>query len=285
MPNIACVIVFFNPTALSMHTVSRLAAHAYPVVVVVNKADDAQVVALAGLAHVHVIQNAYNVGLATALNQGLGFAFSELAVDYVVAFDQDSVPDLTLPQQLAQELEADDSQRLACLGPMLVDRKSVNAAYTYDQQKNLSLGPRTIPTSGTLITRDSWHNVGPMLDDLFIDGIDHEWCFRAYAKGYRVGVSRHVAMLHDMGDTGVRVWGRYKPIHRSPIRHYFIVRNTLYLCSLAYVPAVWKMSELLKTVRRMVVYLLVSTNRMKTLKLMTRAVQDGVRGRLGPCPV
>lgn len=266
-----------------MHTVEALAEHAYPVVVVVNQAESAQIAALSALTHVYVIENDCNVGLATALNQGLGFAFGELGLSYVVTLDQDSVPDMTLPRRLAAEFESASSLKLACLGPMLIDRKSVNATYSYEQQNEGILHPRSIPTSGTLIPRDAWQTVGPMLDALFIDGIDHEWCFRAYSKGYRVGISKQVSMLHDMGDTGIRVFGRYKPIHRSPVRHYFIVRNTLYLCSLSYVPFGWKVAEMVKTVRRMVVYLGVSTDRMKTLRLIVRAVQDGVRGRLGPC--
>ena len=89
MSDVGCVIVFFNPTALSMHTVEALAEHAYPVVVVVNQAESAQIAALSALTHVYVIENGCNVGLATALNQGLGFAFGELGLNYVVTLDQD----------------------------------------------------------------------------------------------------------------------------------------------------------------------------------------------------
>lgn len=285
-PDVACVIVFFNPAASAIDTVATLAGYPYPLVVVVNQASSRQIVALAALDHVHVIENSCNLGLATALNQGLGFAFDVLGIRYVLTLDQDSVPDPTLPQRLALALGEEGYSRVACIGPVLVDRKSMDGRYTYDQQSDCTKsGPRTIPTSGTLFTHEAWRDVGPMLEPLFIDGIDHEWCFRAYAKGWRVAVSRQVTMLHDMGDAGIRVFGRFKPIHRSPIRHYFIIRNTLYLCSLGYVPAGWKLSELLKTLRRLVVYLLVSTDRAKSLRLMCRALRDGFSGRLGPCPI
>jgi rhamnosyltransferase len=286
LSEVACVIVFFNPTDASIDTVAALAGFPYPVVVVVNQASSKQVAALMLLNHVHVIQNMSNLGLAKALNQGLGFAFDELNVRYVIAFDQDSVPEPSLPQSLAFELAAAGSDRVACIGPVLVDRKSMNTRYAYDPQAGIDkLEPRTIPTSGTLFTREAWREVGPMLEPLFIDGIDHEWCFRAYSKGYRVAVSRDVTLLHDMGDAGIRFMGRFKPIHRSPIRHYFIIRNTVYLCSLGYIPKSWKLSELLKTIRRIAVYLAVSADRIKSLRLMCRGLRDGFSGRLGPCPI
>lgn len=286
LSEVACVIVFFNPTDASIDTVATLAGYSFPVVVVVNQATPAQVSALNALDHVHLIENPCNLGLATALNQGLGYAFDALGARYVMTLDQDSVPESSLPQSLALELEAQESGRVACLGPMLVDRKSMNTRYAYDPQVGIDkLEPRTIPTSGTLFTREAWREVGPMLESLFIDGIDHEWCFRAYNRGWRVAVSRQVTMLHDMGDAGIRVFGRFKPIHRSPIRHYFIIRNTVYLCSLDYVPKKWKISECFKTLRRLAVYLLVSTDRAKSLRLMCRALRDGFSGRLGPCPI
>lgn len=281
----ACITVFFNPDDMSIEMVRRLAAAQYVVIVVINQAEPHQVKQLGELANVHLIQNMGNLGLATALNQGFGFAFEELDVAYAVAFDQDSTPEITLPTALADALEANAAGEIACIGPTLLDRKSDHCRYAYDQSSENTSLPRTIPTSGTLITREAWQAVGPMLEPLFIDGIDHEWCFRAYDKGFKVAVSPKVTMLHDMGDAGIRVFGRFKPIHRSPIRHYFIVRNTLYLCSLAYVPTGWKVSELLKTLRRFVVYLLVSTDRSRSLRLMWRAMLDGFSGRLGPCPI
>lgn len=283
--DIACVVVFYNPAPAAVDSVQTLARAGYPVVVVVNQAAPARVAAMTGMANVHVIQNPGNLGLATALNQGLGLAFDELHVAWAVALDQDSTPPASLPRDLATALEAEASGKIACIGPTLVDRKSDHGRYAYDQSPEPTGSPRTIPTSGTLITREAWQAVGPMLEPLFIDGIDHEWCFRAYDKGFKVAVSPQVTMLHDMGDTGIRVFGRFKPIHRSPIRHYFIVRNTLYLCSLGYVPTGWKVSELLKTLRRFAVYLLVSTDRLRSLRLMCRGVLDGFSGRLGPCPI
>lgn len=282
---IACIVVFFNPTQEALETVHRLAAYGYFVVVVVNQAvpDTIQLLQLAQ--GVHPIINASNLGLATALNQGIALAFDQLNVDYVTLFDQDSMAESTLPLALASEFEGFPSNTVACIGPMLRDRKDLSATYAQNDLEFLGRMPATIPTSGTLIPLQAWRDIGPMLDSLFIDGIDHEWCLRAKHKGYQIRLSRTVTMVHDMGDASVKVLGRYKPIHRSPIRHYFIVRNTLFLASLDYLPLKWRLVELAKTVRRIAVYLCVSSDRPKSFKLICRAMADGLRGHLGPCPV
>lgn len=282
---IACIIVFFNPKPEALDTVSRLAFRGYCVVVVVNQASRDILRKLRLVQHVHLIVNPSNVGLATALNQGISLAFDQLNASYVNLFDQDSMPDDSLPLTLASEFRDFPENTLACVGPMLIDRKDPDAVYAQNNLEFLGKMPVTIPTSGTLISEVAWRKVGPMLDSLFIDGIDHEWCLRAKHKGYQIRLSQTVTMVHDMGDASVNVLGIYKPIHRSPIRHYFIVRNALFLASLQYLPLKWRLSEIAKTIRRIIVYLFVSSDRRKSFKFICRAIADGLHGRLGSCSV
>lgn len=283
--NISCVIVLFNPEAGVVDVAKELAQFGYPVILVVNAASQSILAALEAIQGTTVIVNPQNIGLASALNIGLKQGFEQNQSKFVALFDQDSQPETSLPMRLALELTEYQSESAACIGPQLTDKKQASATYTVNNRLLDPRIPRSIPTSGTVISKEAWLSVGPMLDALFIDGIDHEWCFRAYSKGYRVLVSEHVQMLHNMGDLGLNYFGSYKPVHRSPIRHYYIVRNTLYLMKLSFLPLQWRAVEFLKTLRRMVFYTAVSTNRTKTLKLMARAISDGLVGRLGACPI
>ena len=90
------------------------------------------------------------------LNQGLGFAFDQLAVDYVVTFDQDSTPEIGLPSALVQALEAEaEADHVACLGPRLLDRKSAHASYAYDQSAECRLLRQVDQLSGLIDARDA----------------------------------------------------------------------------------------------------------------------------------
>ena len=276
------VIILYHPAPEVLKTIQSLSQQVDKVVVVVNAASDEILLSIQAINNVVVIKNSSNVGLATALNSGIEFSFGELQSEFVVLFDQDSQPPVGFVNELVSEFVGTKNLNLACIGPKLVDVKGGNAEYGKNNVQFDIQSPRSIPTSGTLIAREAFIKVGPMMDALFIDGIDHEWCFRAYSRGFVVKVSDKVEMQHNMGDVGVNFFGQYKPIHRSPFRHYFIVRNAIYLSSLSYIPLKWRIVELIKTVRRICVYSVVSVNRLQSIKLIAKAIHDGIFKKLGP---
>ena len=281
-PNIvACVIVLFKPPNYTIDTVVRLANFGYSLVVVINDIDDKSLFMLRGIVGVHIIHNEKNVGLATALNQGIKYAFEKLNSSYVNLYDQDSLPDDNLPLNLVAEIEASRNINCACIGPNIVDVKIDGNKKGGGAPHSLLLDPQTIITSGTLISKEMWLSIGPMLDFLFIDGVDHEWCLRARSMGYNICVSSLYTMLHNMGDDCFYFFGKYKPIHRSPIRHYYIIRNSIYLLSVTYVPLRWKILEFFKTIRRIPFYLFASNRTIESLTFIVLAVRDGFLMRSG----
>lgn len=273
---IGCVIVFFEPKDDAILTVQNLVSNNYHVIAVINKVSRSINIKLRCVPGLHIIQNKENLGLATGLNQGAAYAFDVLKLKYAIFFDQDSVPNDSLPQMLMEEFESKSNENLACISPSLIDKKSKNL-----QPNNQKL--ITAPTSGTLIPISAWKKIGPMLDGLFIDCIDHEWCFRALNQGYKIEISSDIKMLHNMGDLGIHIMGSYKPIYESPLRHYYIVRNTLLLFSYKHVPKEWLIIEILKLIPRVLFYFYFSKNKIKTLKLVLMAIKDGICGKTGRC--
>lgn len=118
------------------------------------------------------------------------------------------------------------------------------------------------------------------MERLFIDQVDHEWCFRARSKDLQTLVAHDAILAHDLGVGVIHFFGKAKSIHRSPIRHYFIVRNTLHLVTLRYVPFRWKTIELLKTVRRCAAYLLYSENRWLTFRAIHQGTKAAISGNI-----
>lgn len=276
---ICCIFVLFHPERSVEIKVKGLASRGYLVVVVSNGAEGDLLNSLRVVAGIALIENSENLGLAHALNQGIERAFDDPEVQFVALFDQDSSPPLELPLTLANELDVDLD---ACIGPRLVDLKAQDAGYRTHNSKAGTEAVASIPTSGTVISRRACGAVGPMLEELFIDGIDHEWCLRAAANGLRVRISDRVIMLHDMGDDGIVWFGDYKPLYKNPIRHFYIIRNSMYLGLHGSLPLRWRLLELLKILRRIPVYLWASNDRMRSVKLIMQALIDGSHGKLGP---
>jgi rhamnosyltransferase len=201
----------------------------------------------------------------------------ERGASYALLLDQDSRPDALMRDRLVAVATAIEAagRRLACVAPTLIDRKLPSAEVSSRDEYQTITG--TLATSGTLVTRAGWEGVGQMWEDLFIDGIDHEWCFRARNRGFETIVSTAVTMSHNMGESAISVFGRFKPIHRSAVRHYFIVRNTLWLARRDYIPLRWRASEILKLAYRAPAYLFFSTRRVRTARNLARALIDGLR--------
>jgi rhamnosyltransferase len=278
----ASVIVLYHPADEVVETISSLALDSSIVLVIVNSASDEILKRVAQINGVIILNNHSNVGLAKGLNIGIKYAFDNYSMDFVALFDQDSLPSKGLVGDLVQEFLGVSAVKLACIGPKLVDQKAGNSSYGKNNAQKELDNPRSIPTSGTVISKEAFEAIGPMLESLFIDGIDHEWCLRAYSKGFAIKVSDHLEMTHNMGDLGVNLFGQFKPIHQSPIRHYYIIRNAIYLSKQSYIPISWRMSELLKTIRRGFVYPIVSSDKLGTIRSIYHGVIDGLMDRLGP---
>lgn len=272
--DIAIAVVLYHPSVSDLDNVTQLATWGVNVVAVVNAISDEQRAKLPSGHGVTVIVNSSNLGLARALNQAVGTAI-DAGAHFVLMLDQDSRPTVDMLDRLASaatSIEA-EGRALACVAPLLRDRKAIVENGT--SSTDIAGGP-TFATSGTMLSRRAWLTVGPMLDPLFIDGIDHEWCFRARAAGFENVLVNDAVMAHDMGEGAINVMGRFRPVHRSPVRHYFIVRNTLWLARKRYIPIRWRISELIKLGYRVPSYVIFSTDKVRTAGNIVAAIADGI---------
>lgn len=268
---VVIVVVLYNPDEESIAHIRCQAGYGYNIMAVSNGCTDAQRNELSAMSGVELIENFENAGLARALNQGLE-RFLLTAMPYVLLLDQDSRVSSDMIDLLRHRaVRLHEAQvALGCVAPRLVDQKEVAATVGAPGE------PLTVATSGSLLTRKAVLEVGPMWEELFIDGIDHEWCFRARAKGFSIVVERDATLAHNMGDAGVRIGSRFRPLHRSPFRHYHILRNTLWLQKCRYIPMRWRLKELVKTFYRVPTYFFVSNDRVSTLRSILRATVDGI---------
>ena len=280
---IGCVLVLYHPESLVIDTMTRLAGAGYRVCAVINTADSDLVAKLETIPGVTLIKNPRNIGLATALNQGIACVFDDPRVGFVTLFDQDSSPDSDLPKNLARELLLLKLTEAACISPSLQDKKALDSTFKTGKTSFVAVEVLTLPTSGTLIPRTVYAQVGPMKNDFFVDAIDHEWCFRAKSLGIKRLISSKTSMMHNMGDVAVNWFGHFKPVHHSPLRHYYIVRNHIYLVIHGPAPFIWRCQELFKLLRRVVFYPFASKSPKQSVQLILWAIYDGIVGNLGEC--
>lgn len=184
-----------------------------------------------------------NVGIARAQNIGLHKAFSEFS-DYAFLLDQDSAFSPKLASELVTQFKLlSISEPVAAIGPCIhceFAQQEVKGVFHKGKEISSTIKEvKQIIASGMLLSKEAFYAVGDKEQSLFIDGVDHEWCWRARGKGLKVYQSLTARMPHRQGDARVNVLGiSFK--QGTPIRLYYQFRNLLVLARRSYVPTYWK---------------------------------------------
>jgi len=136
-------------------------------------------------------------------------------------------------------------------------------------------------TSGCLVPMDAWKCAGAFLDALFIDYVDIEWSLRLRNRGWHLFGVGDAMLMHSIGDE-IKYWFGWHISWHSPLRHYFLFRNGVYLQQLPHIPLGWKLPDGFQLLKKLVFYTLVGRPRAVHVRAMLRGIRDGWRGRLGP---
>lgn len=235
-----------------------------------------------------------NLGLAAAQNIGVAWVV-EHGCRRCIIFDQDSIPATDMVQFLTSSL--DDlllqGQVVGAVGPCQVDDRDgkitpfarfllshVAHFYCGDDEKRLIVTDFLI-SSGLLFTAEAYAAIGPFDEDLFIDNIDLDWCFRGRSAGYLFFGVCAARMRHRIGDQVVKL-GRLGTIHmHGPLRQYYIMRNRIALYRRSHAPIAWILQDIPRLVFKFFLFAIVLAPRLKNLRMMLKGIYDGVLGRFG----
>ena len=196
------VVVTYQPDLETLAVLLRAMVQQVDGIVVVDDGSGAS--ALAWLAAYHtevpfiVIPLLDNKGIALAQNVGINRAKVEGA-SYVILSDQDSepAPDMVEKLKLVAEKQLAANVPLGAVAPIYKDAEDgllsgfVQVGFFGFKRVGCEESNRVVEAdfliaSGSLIPMATIDVVGGMDDELFIDHVDTEWCFRAKSQGYRL---------------------------------------------------------------------------------------------------
>lgn len=226
--NTCAVIVTYHPDKGFPDRLERVLQQFPSAIVVDNGSRAAELPGSRGdLPNVHLVLNRANLGIAAALNQGVSLAMRQ-GFQWVVTLDQDTVVAADMLATLLDVYQKSGGGKVI-IGSNYRDahrrRNYVECADSvagYQERK-------TLITSGTLVSLSVFETIGFFLEDYFIDSVDHEFCLRARAHGYRILISCQPVMEHSIG-ASVENPSRLRQLmafNHSPTRKYFIARNTI----------------------------------------------------------
>lgn len=298
LAQVATITVTYNPDIALLREQLHALPHECPGVLVDNASEPALRAQIETLATQRpgtvLLRNADNAGLAAAINQGakaMRDAFPQAR--FLLLLDQDSLPEAGSIASLLDTIVGLQAQgkRPGCVGPMLLDvttgmqhgfHQMTRWRWTRVFPHRGSAAPvrcANLNGSGTLVPLELFIELGGLEDALFIDHVDTEWSFRVQSHGYSLYGVPAAVFQHRMGEASRRIWllgWRVWP-WRSPLRHRYLFRNTLWLMRRSHVPAVWKFWAAIKLLLTTSVHAAADPRRGEQLRAMRQGLVEGLR--------
>ncbi len=217
--------------------------------------------------NVRIACNHVNRGIAAALNQ-IGDAASETNKKFFITLDQDSISDEKLTETLYFMFDS-NSVGMAC--PYINRRGDFIAADTKREVK-------TAITSGSMVKTDVWKEIQGFWEYLFIDEVDHEFCYQLHRKGYIVVQTDAVSINHIIGTPFSKtILGHtFHPTNHSPFRRYYITRNNLIMQHLFPEEKEPFGNRYAMLFRMIISIILCEDNKFKKISAICKGVIDGV---------
>ena len=134
----------------------------------------------------------------------------------------------------------------------------------------------SVISSISMISRKALMDIGGFDESLFIDGVDHEWCWRAWHNcGFRSYVVDNAFLYHRLGEGDKKLLGRDISIPAYK-RLFYQYRNYIWLCKRDYVPRYWKRKHFIKYFIKLFYYPLFISPRLNYLKNIFIGLKEGL---------
>ncbi|WP_350939789.1 glycosyltransferase family 2 protein [Vibrio metschnikovii] len=286
MKNIYAVLVAYNPEPGEVQkSILNLLKQCSKVVLCNNSSMPLPNVKETG--NVKIFNFKRNLGIASAQSIGMTWAFEDGA-DFVLQMDQDSLLPSTMVSSLISRYEELTTlgYKVGIIGPRHYDKitNTVDVSRLPKGRKvsglNCEVVKETI-SSACLISSELFCQIGKMDDDLFIDLVDWEYCWRAKKHGYLTVRDNDLLLPHRVGNGITKLYGSIGARTPSPVRHYYHSRNVILMIPRGYVPLGFKVKNLFKLLIKLVVYPYKFSDGKVRFHYILKGILDGLKGKKG----
>lgn len=225
--------------------------------------------------HITYIPLNDNMGIAEALNVGFRKA-KELGVKWVITMDQDSILPDDMIEKYLNFIKEHSQEKIGILSPliMMYDGEKLTPKDSYDEIEEAI-------TSGCMVNIKSFDEAQGFKSEMFIDGVDFEYCYNIKQYGYKIFRLNNVLMQHHLGNTKeYKLFGKhlFYVTNHNYIRRYYMTRNSLYIKQLYFADS---KPNIIKSLIPYVKILLFENDKLRKFKYIRLAKKDFKCGKLG----
>ena len=284
MKNKYCaVIVVFYPNKIDLiKKIKTLLKLNIFVVLVNNTPDNSLNIKIQDNKRILIINNKKNYGIAKAQNQAIKYLKSQ-SFNASFFFDQDSI----FSGELISNLTACLSKDINIIGPICIDantnkeipsitmKKYGQAEFTYNKNQKYLKKVSLIISSGSLIKLNVFDKVGLFDENLFLDYVDLEWCFRCIKFKEQIYIDPKSTLEHKIGN-GIKQLLFFKTIMHSPFRTYYKIKNPILLLKFSHIPKIWVLKEIVSSFKGLLIILILDKKRFRHIHKSLLGIKDAL---------
>lgn len=267
---ISAIIVWYKPSADHIQNTIRLAKRLNNIIIIDNS-ENQNTFSLGEYDNITYIPLGRNYGIAHALNIGCQTAIRSYD-EFVLMLDQDS--SFENDQLLRHVRQSEDlfvDPRLALIGPTYLPKKNPNFVKA-----------ESVITSGSIMRLSCWELIGGFNEILFIDQVDHEFCYRLVRNNFYIIKNEFISFNHTIGNPiSIFLLGkRFTSLNYSPERRYYMTRNRLYMRSFY---ADFPRPYIRLIIEDAIRIIMVEKDIFEKLKFMIYGILDHFKSKYGIC--
>lgn len=206
-----------------------------------------------------------NIGLCKALNHGMKLAADE-GFDWALLMDADSTFNSNVVNVYKDYIRENDCSKIGVLAPVHLHDRSLERKF--EGQRDVSWAM----TSGCLYNTALFEKTHGFKEELFVDGLDIDYCYKINRGGYRVVELADAKINHLPGETrSLRFAGiEIKYGIASPWRYYMQARAIMWL-----IMEYRKPKEILRYAIKWGKVLFLFDNKKEYIQQMIHGTKDG----------
>ena len=270
---ISAVVVLYDPEQIVFDNIKTYIDHIDRLYIIDNSTKEHSLLKkFSDFTNIDIVYSGDNIGVSKALNLALDKAYSDhckwlMTLDQDTSFKHDDI------HLFLQDFDTLENEKIALVSPLH------NNKFTTIQKDNVFSNKEYVMTSANIVNVSIAREVGGYDEKLFIDEVDHEFCFRLKKHGYTILVHNAIAVNHSLGSKNKD--HENITIYDS-IRLYYMTRNYLYLKKKYYYQYqdFFKQRDgyMMKFFKNQLFY---GENPLKNIRMIFRGILDYKRNQFG----
>ena len=262
---IGAVVVLYNPTKDEIENINAYLPNVDCAIVVDNSTQSNELL-VATLVHdknkVRYYTEQKNLGLCRALNLGVAL-LKEKGCEWALLFDADSKLGSDIISVYKKAIDTYKGKNIAIFAPVHVFDRSKAAPYRGYKNIDWSM------TSGWLINIEIFEKQNGFFEELFVDGLDMDYCFKSNENGYLVVECGEAVINHHPAETKSFLGVKYGT---APSYRYYMQARQLIWCWRRYQRPKVFLVYLYKWAK----VLLLFSHKKEYIKNMAQGTKDGI---------